>query len=126
MRVNSLGEQNLPGVISGIKEYYVSLESGTIDMKPFGLAKQFEAYEQMSDIPARAKRTEMIQWIGMLFGSVLFLISADMMLRSGQDLFGLSGLLVTFIFIVYVKLWAHIRIVTYQIIKEIQLQKEKS
>ena len=124
--MNSLGKQNLPGVISGIKEYYVSLESGTIDMKPFGLAKQFEAYEQMSDIPARAKRTEMIQWIGTLFGSVLFLISADMMLRPGQDLFGLSGLLVTFIFIVYVKLWAHIRIVTYQIIKEIQLQKEKS
>ena len=91
--MNSLGKHNLPGVISRTREYYVSLESGTIDMKPFGLAKQFEAYEQMSDIPARAKRTEMIQWIGMLFGSVLFLISADMMLRSGQDLFGLSGLL---------------------------------
>ena len=87
--MNRLGKQNLPWVISGTIVYYVSLESGTIDMKRFGLAKQFEAYEQMSDIPARAKRTEMIQWFGMLSGSVMFLISADMILRSEQYLFGL-------------------------------------
>ena len=95
-------------------------------MKPFGLAKQFESYKLMSDIPARARRTEIIHWSGMAFGFVLLLISADMMSKSPHGLLGLGGLLVAIILIVFVKLWAHIRIVTYQIVKEIQLQKAKS
>ncbi len=95
-------------------------------MKPFGLKKQFENYQQMSDIPARARRTEVIHWLGLLLSFLMLLLSADMILQQKQHFYGMVMLLIAIIFAVFIKLWAHIRIAAYQIIKEIQLQQDKS
>jgi cytochrome b561 len=94
-------------------------------MRPFRLAKQFEAYDQMHDIPARARRTEVIHWLGMLLGFVWLVLSGIMMFQPELCLFGLFLCLISISFGIFVKLWAHIRICTYQIIKEIQFQKDK-
>jgi len=94
-------------------------------MRPFGLAKQFEAYDQMHDIPARARRTEVIHWLVVLLGLVWLILSGIMMFQPELCLFGLFLCLIALNFVFFVKLWAHMRICTYQIIKEIQFQEDK-
>jgi len=94
-------------------------------MRPFGLAKQFEAYDQMRDIPARARRTEIGCWLGTGVAFLCWILSVIMMFHPVLYLHGLFLCLIALHFAFFVKLWAHMRVCTYQIVKEIQFQRDK-
>ncbi len=94
-------------------------------MRPFRWARQFEAYDRMNDVPARAKRTEVIYWLGILLGSMLMILSVIMIFHPELWLHGLFLCLIAINLAFFVNLWAHIRVCTYQIIKEIQFHKDE-
>ena len=93
-------------------------------MKPFRLAKQFEAYDHMRDIPARARRTEIGYWLGILFAFLFWIVSVIMLFHPILWVHGCFLGLIALNLVFFIKLWAHMRVCTYQIIKEIQFQRD--
>lgn len=104
--------------------YAVAQKKRMSQMRPFRLAKQFEAYDQMRDIPVRARRTEIVYWVGMLFAFLCWILSVIMMFHPVLYLHGLFLCLIALNLVFFLKLWAHIRVCTYQIVKEIQFQRD--
>ncbi len=93
-------------------------------MSLIGWSKKFENYEAV-DVPSRVKKTERIYWCSML-GAVAILIAGVLMLYSNHSNFGLFLALGGAVDIALIKLWAHIRLATYQIILELRMRDKEA
>ncbi len=89
-------------------------------MSLIGWSRKFEAYQQV-DIPARVRRTEAIYWSA-LAGAIAIMIAGIIIMGTSRSPFGMFLALGGAIDIALVKLWAHIRLATYQIILELRLR----
>jgi cytochrome b subunit of formate dehydrogenase len=88
-------------------------------MSLIGWSKKFEQYQAITDVPERVRKTEAVYWCSLIAG-VLILVAGILMMLSANSLFGLFLALCGAFDIALVKIWAHIRIATYQIIMELQ------
>jgi len=93
-------------------------------MSLIGWSRKFEQYQAITDVPARVRKTELCYWCS-LVAAVLIMLAGISMMLSSQSLLGLFLALGGAIDIALVKLWAHIRLATYQIIMELQLRDKK-
>jgi hypothetical protein len=91
-------------------------------MSFIGWSKKFEAYEKV-DVPARVKKTETMYWCA-LTGAIAVMVAGIIMMGTSRSQFGVFLALGGAIDIALVKLWAHIRLATYQIILELRLRDE--
>jgi hypothetical protein len=94
-------------------------------MSIIGWSKKFEDYKPV-DVLAGVRKTENTFWCSLLSGIAL-LVAGAMMMRSSFQ-YSTAGFFLAVagvINITLVKIWAHIRLATYQIILELRL-KEKT
>ena len=89
-----------------------------------GWSKQFENYQAIADVPERVRKTEIWYWCS-LAAAVLIMMSGIIMMFTSQPLFGLFLAVSGVVDIALVKLWAHIRLATYQIILELRLSVQR-
>jgi hypothetical protein len=89
-----------------------------------GWSRKFEQYQAITDVPARVRKTEVLYWWSLL-AAVLIMLAGIVMMQCTHALFGLFLALGGALDIALVKLWAHIRLATYQIIMELQLRDKK-
>ena len=94
-------------------------------MSLMGWSRKFEAYQAVTDVPARVRKTEAWYWCSLAVGILLLLAGVGMMQQSPQALVGLFLAICGVVDIALVKVWAHIRLATYQIIMELQLRDKK-
>ena len=87
-------------------------------MSLIGWSRKFEQYQAITDVPARVRKTEVWYWCS-LSAAVLIMVAGIIMMLSSNSPFGLLLALGGFVDIALVKIWAHIRLATYQIIMEI-------
>jgi hypothetical protein len=90
-----------------------------------GWSQKFEPYRAIDNVPERVRTTEAWYWCGLAFSIILLVIGIGMMLAFPQSPFGLFLGVCGAVDIALMKLWAHIRIATYQIIMELQLRDKK-
>lgn len=93
-------------------------------MNLIGWSKKFEQYQAIPDVPERVRKTEAVYWCS-LVAAVLIMVAGIMMMFSSNSLFGLFLALGGAIDIALVKIWAHIRLATYQIIMELQARDKR-
>jgi hypothetical protein len=93
-------------------------------MSLIGWSRKFEQYQAITDVPARVRKTEICYWCS-LVAAVLIMLAGISMMLSSQSLWGLFLALGGAVDIALVRLWAHIRLATYQIIMELQLRDKK-
>ena len=89
-----------------------------------GWSKSFENYQAIADVPERVRKTERWYWCS-LCAAVLIMLAGIAMMVTSQSLFGLFLALSGTVDIALVKLWAHIRLATYQMILELQLRGQR-
>lgn len=94
-------------------------------MSLIGWSRKFEQYQAITDVPAQVRKTEIWYWCSFTVGIALLLAGVGMMSKSSQSLVGLLLALCGVVDIAVIKLWAHIRMATYQIIMEMQLRQKK-
>jgi len=90
-----------------------------------GWSKSFENYQAVADVPERVRKTEQWYWCS-LVAALLILLAGIAMMNATQSLFGLFMAISGVADIALVKLWAHIRLATYQIILELQARDNPS
>ncbi len=93
-------------------------------MSLIGWSKKFEEYQAI-DIPSRVKKTETMYWCA-LAGAIAIMVAGIIMMGTSQSPFGIFLALGGAIDIALVKLWAHIRLATYQIIQELRLKDKEA
>jgi cytochrome b subunit of formate dehydrogenase len=93
-------------------------------MSLIGWSKKFEQYQALTDVPERVRKTEAVYWCS-LIAAVLIMVAGIIMMFSSNSLFGLFLAIVGTIDIALVKIWAHIRLATYQIIMELQARDKR-
>ena len=93
-------------------------------MSLIGWSKKFEQYQAITDVPERVRKTEAVYWCSLIAG-VLIMVAGILMMLSTNSLFGLFLALCGVIDIALVKIWAHIRLATYQIIRELQARDKR-
>ncbi len=93
-------------------------------MSLIGWSKKFEQYQAITDVPERVRKTETVYWCS-LIAAVLIMVAGIIMMLSFYSLFGLFLSLCGAINIALIKIWAHIRIATYQIIMELQVRDKR-
>jgi hypothetical protein len=91
-------------------------------MSLIGWARQFENDHAITDVPERVRKTEIRYWCS-LAAAVLCLSVGIALMATSQSLFGLFLAVSGVVNIALVKLWAHIRLATYQIILELQARR---
>lgn len=90
-----------------------------------GWSQKFESYQAITDVPARVQKLEIRYWCWLAFSIVLLLIGVGVMAACPQSPFGLFLAVGGVVDIALIKLWAHIRLATYQVIMEMQLREKK-
>ena len=93
-------------------------------MSLFGWSRKFEQYQPITDVPERVRKAETLFWCHFAVAIVIMAVGLILMLMA-QSLLGLFLALVGVINMALVKLWAHIRLATYQIIMELQARDKK-
>jgi hypothetical protein len=93
-------------------------------MKLTGWSRGFENYQAITDVPARVRKTETWYWCSFAVGVALLLAGLGLMTQSATAIAGLFLAVCGVVDIALVKLWAHIRLATYQIILEIQAREK--
>ena len=91
-------------------------------MSLIGWSKKFENYQVIGDVPEQVRRTEVWYWCSIAAAALVMIAGVIVMARS-QSPFGLFMALSGAVDIALVKLWAHIRLATYQIILELQARR---
>lgn len=94
-------------------------------MSLIGWSRKFEQYQAITDVPARVRKTEIWYWCSLVVGLAILLAGIGMMAQSSQSQVGLFLAVCGVVDIALIKLWAHIRLATYQIIMELQLREKK-
>lgn len=92
-------------------------------MNFIGWSKEFEDYEKV-DVLSRVRRTETMYWCA-LVAALLIMVSGIIMMGTSRSPFGIFLALGGAIDVALVKLWAHIRLATYQIILELRLRDKE-
>jgi hypothetical protein len=93
-------------------------------MSLIGWSKKFEEYERV-DVTARVKKTEQMYWCA-LVGAICIMVAGIFMMGTSPSPFGVFLAIGGAIDIALVKLWAHIRLATYQIILELRLRDKEA
>jgi hypothetical protein len=93
-------------------------------MRMIGWSKKFENYEKV-DVPSRVKKTETMYWCA-LAGAICVMVAGIFVMGTSQSPFGVFLAIGGAIDIALVKLWAHIRLATYQIIMELRLSDKEA
>ena len=87
-----------------------------------GWSKRFENYQAVDNVPERVRKTEIWYWCS-IAAAVLCMTVGIALMATSQSLFGLFLAVSGVVNIALVKLWAHIRLATYQIILELQARR---
>jgi len=93
-------------------------------MALIGWSKKFTAYQPVTDVPARVRQTEILYWCSLLAATLIMLAGIWMMFSCSSP-FGLFLAIGGAVDIALVKVWAHIRLATYQIIMELKARDGK-
>jgi hypothetical protein len=89
-------------------------------MSLVGWSRKYEQYRPVTDVPERVRKTEVWYWCSMA-GAVAFLVAGLVLLAQGRmAMLGLFLAVSGVVDIALIKIWAHIRLATYQIILELQ------
>lgn len=89
-------------------------------MSLIGWSRKFEQYKPITDVPERVRKTEIWYWCSFVMGIVILVTGVVMMQHPAQSTVGLFLAICGVVDIALIKLWAHIRLATYQIIMELQ------
>ena len=89
-------------------------------MTVFGWSRRFAQYRPVTDVPERVRRTEVWYWCSLAAGTVLMMAGVVLFTRDDRSAMGLFLAMCGVAQIAIVKIWAHIRLATYQIILELQ------
>jgi hypothetical protein len=95
-------------------------------MSLVGWSRKFEHYQAVTDVPERVRKTEICYWCWLAVSILVLLAGIGMLARSGQSQVGLLLAVCGVVDIALIKLWAHIRLATYQIIMELQVRDKGS
>ena len=93
-------------------------------MSLIGWARRFEHYQAIADVPERVRKTEVMYW-WFLGAAVAVMLAGLALMASSRPWFGLFLAISGAVDIALIKLWAHIRLATYQIIMELQARERK-
>ncbi len=91
-------------------------------MSLVGWSRKFEHYQPATDVPERVRKTEVCYWRWLAVGILVLLAGIGMLAKCGQSQVGLLLAVSGIVDIALIKLWAHIRLATYQIIMELQVR----
>lgn len=94
-------------------------------MTLFGWSGKFEKYRPVTNVPERVRRTEVWYWCSLAAGTILMLVGIVLFSRDDRSAMGLFLALCGVAQIAIVKIWAHIRLATYQVILELQARDRK-
>lgn len=94
-------------------------------MSLIGWASKFENYQLIRDVPERVRKTEVMYWWCLGAAVVMMLAGLAMMCSACGSSLGLFLAIGGAVDIALIKIWAHIRLATYQIIMELQARDRK-
>lgn len=94
-------------------------------MSLVGWATKFENYQVIRDVPERVRKTEVMYWWCLGAAVVMMLAGLAVMCSACCSPFGLFLAIGGAMDIALIKIWAHIRLATYQIIMELQARDRK-
>ena len=94
-------------------------------MSLIGWSRKFEQYKPITDVTERVRKTEICYWCYLAAGIIILVVGIVMMRYDAQSMVGLFLALSGVVDIALIKLWAHIRLATYQIIMELQSRDKK-